>query len=225
MTGKGAQANLDPWKKEKPIWGLFGRENILENLVVYWSREQSKEYLRGVPLWHDGVSSISAAPGLGFNPSLAQWAKESNVCCSYGVGENCGLDLIPGLGTPYAPGRPKMNKKFFFQSNKLSQLIIITIIIVIVTIIIKRRLPVRTAKEKWSGLVKCWHSENHSWSPGSTIWREERGEVALWSGGWLPPWCRGHDLVSREDPQNRTTVDGCSQPSWSLQQLILQLHV
>ena len=72
MTGKGAQANLDPWKKEKPIWGLFGRENILENLVVYWSREQSKEYLRGVPLWHDGVSSISAAPGLGFNPSLAQ---------------------------------------------------------------------------------------------------------------------------------------------------------
>ena len=41
-------------------------------------------------------------------------------------------------------------------------MIIITIIIVIVTIIIKRRLPVSTAKEKWSGLVKCWHSENHS---------------------------------------------------------------
>ena len=26
---------------------------------------------------------------------------------SYGLGGNCGSDLIPGLGTPYALGRPK----------------------------------------------------------------------------------------------------------------------
>ena len=31
-------------------------------------------------------------------------------CCSCGLGRNYGLDLIPGLETPYATGRPKKEK-------------------------------------------------------------------------------------------------------------------
>ena len=32
-------------------------------------------------------------------------------CCSCGLGCKYGSDLIPGLGTPYATGRPKKRKK------------------------------------------------------------------------------------------------------------------
>ena len=32
-------------------------------------------------------------------------------CCGYGVGHNCGSDLIPVLGTQYATGRPKKKKR------------------------------------------------------------------------------------------------------------------
>ena len=32
-------------------------------------------------------------------------------CCSFGVGHNCGSDLTPGLGTPYATGRPRKEKE------------------------------------------------------------------------------------------------------------------
>ena len=32
-------------------------------------------------------------------------------CHSYSLGRNCGLDLIPGQGTPEAMGRPKKEKK------------------------------------------------------------------------------------------------------------------
>ena len=32
-------------------------------------------------------------------------------CCSYGVGHHSGLDLIPGLGIPYAVEQPKKEKK------------------------------------------------------------------------------------------------------------------
>ena len=34
-----------------------------------------------------------------------------HCCHSCSLGPNCGSDLIPGLGTPYAAGRPKMKKK------------------------------------------------------------------------------------------------------------------
>ena len=32
-------------------------------------------------------------------------------CCSCDIGHNCGSDLIPGLGTPYAMEWPKKKKK------------------------------------------------------------------------------------------------------------------
>ena len=47
---------------------------------------------------------------LGSIPSPAQWVKGS-CCHSCGVSRNCGSDLIPGPGTPYAGGRPKKKKK------------------------------------------------------------------------------------------------------------------
>ena len=46
-----------------------------------------------IPAWHSG---------------LRIWS-----CCSWGwcVHHNCGWDLIPGLGTPYAAGWPKMKNE------------------------------------------------------------------------------------------------------------------
>ena len=40
----------------------------------------------------------------GLIPSLAH-------CCSFSLGQDCGWDLIPGLGTPYAMGLPKKKEK------------------------------------------------------------------------------------------------------------------
>ena len=47
---------------------------------------------------------------IGLIPGLAQWIKDSALLLRYGLGHACGLDLIPGPGTPYAMGRPKMKK-------------------------------------------------------------------------------------------------------------------
>ena len=43
-------------------------------------------------------------------PSSAQWVKDP-VLPRWGTGHNCGSDLFPGPGTPYALGQPKKKKK------------------------------------------------------------------------------------------------------------------
>ena len=43
-------------------------------------------------------------------PSLEQWVKDPTLHSS-SLGCKCGLDLIPGLGTPYAEGQRKKKKK------------------------------------------------------------------------------------------------------------------
>ena len=52
-------------------------------------------------LWNAGTRVQSPAPGSGLR-----------ACCCHGCGAgcDCGLDLIPGLGTPYAMGQPEKKK-------------------------------------------------------------------------------------------------------------------
>ena len=47
----------------------------------------------------------------GLIPAPAQWLKGLVLSHSCGLGSNCGLDLIPGQGTPYATGQPKQKKQ------------------------------------------------------------------------------------------------------------------
>ena len=47
-------------------------------------------------MWHNGIRGVSATPGHRFDPGLVQQVKES------------GIDLIPGPGTPYTTGQPKI---------------------------------------------------------------------------------------------------------------------
>ena len=50
--------------------------------------------------------------------SLVQERVKRTPCChSWCVHYNCGSDLIPGLGTPYAVGRPKKNKEKKKEKN------------------------------------------------------------------------------------------------------------
>ena len=70
-------------------------------------------------LWHDRVSSGSGVLGHRIDPWSQHSRDRSCVpalqhnglgirrCHSCGVGRKCSLDMIPGLGTPYAAGRPK----------------------------------------------------------------------------------------------------------------------
>ena len=55
-------------------------------------------------LWHNGIDSHLGALGHRFYP----WPQHCYTC---GLGHNCGLDQIPGLGTPYSAGQPKRKKK------------------------------------------------------------------------------------------------------------------
>ena len=53
----------------------------------------------------------------GWSPSPVQWVKDL-VCCSWGLGHSCGLDLIPGPGTSYAAcAALKKGKKTKKQKN------------------------------------------------------------------------------------------------------------
>ena len=56
-------------------------------------------------------------PGCRFGPWPAQWVKGSSTA----AGCNCGSDLIPGLGTPYAAGRTKEKKSFHLLAEAQCQ--------------------------------------------------------------------------------------------------------
>ena len=58
---------------------------------------------------HCGTMGLAASLehwDAGLIPSPIQWVK-IQCCHSCNVGHNCGCDLIPGQGTPYASERPK----------------------------------------------------------------------------------------------------------------------
>ena len=69
-------------------------------------------------LWCNAISSISGTLGCRLEPwhsGLRIWQ-----CCNCGVGCNCGSDLIPGPGTPYAAGwQTKQNKTKQNKTNTL----------------------------------------------------------------------------------------------------------
>ena len=60
-------------------------------------------------LWSKGIGGISGTQGHRF---LVRWVKDAGLLCS--VSSNCGSDLMPGPGTPYAVGQPKK------EANKLT---------------------------------------------------------------------------------------------------------
>lgn len=46
------------------------------------------------------------------------WHSGSRIQCCRSVGRDDGLDLVPGLGLPYATGRPKTPSTKTKQTNK-----------------------------------------------------------------------------------------------------------
>ena len=58
----------------------------------------------GTRVWSPALSPASCS-------RLRRWH-----CCSFGLGRNCGSDLIPGQRTPYAAGQPKREGKIFLNS-------------------------------------------------------------------------------------------------------------
>ena len=78
----------------KPGWG----RNMVKN--QWWSRHCGARDWRHLGSAGLQVQSPAQYSGLGI------WH-----CHSCSLGHNSGLDLIPGPGTPYATGQPKMKKK------------------------------------------------------------------------------------------------------------------
>lgn len=62
------------------------------------------------PLWHNGIGSISAAPGCRFHLCHQHRGRRMRPCRSYG------LALIPGPRTPYDIGWPKKINRSINQS-------------------------------------------------------------------------------------------------------------
>ena len=62
-------------------------------------------------LWHNGISGVLGSAGT--QVQSPAWHNGLRIwhCRSCGLGPNCGLDLIPGPGTPYAVGPPPPQKK------------------------------------------------------------------------------------------------------------------
>ena len=65
----------------------------------------------GFPTWCNGMGSVLGAMGREFDSTARYSALRIWCCHSCRVAYNCILDLIPGLGIPYAEGRPKKKKK------------------------------------------------------------------------------------------------------------------
>lgn len=70
-------------------------------------------------LWHNGIGSFSGALGLRFDPWPGVVGLRIWHCQSWSLGHDCGWDLSPGQGTPYAKEQPK-KKKSRLQKDILS---------------------------------------------------------------------------------------------------------
>ena len=64
--------------------------------------------LWGLLLWCNRISGVLGALGYGFDPQPS--TMEILNCHRCSLGQDYGLDLIPGLGAPYAMGQPKNGK-------------------------------------------------------------------------------------------------------------------
>ena len=65
-------------------------------------------------VWRSGIRGIFGMLGHRFNPQPAQWVKDPALLqlqLRLQLCRNCGQDLIPGSGTPYAVGQPKNKTK------------------------------------------------------------------------------------------------------------------
>lgn len=60
---------------------------------------------------HSGVPAEAKRKVLGCSFDPPPGIVDLRIQCGHGLGHNCGLDLILGLGTPSAAGRPRKKKK------------------------------------------------------------------------------------------------------------------
>ena len=78
---------------------------IMSGFIIMNLKDSNREF----PLWHNG--SVASLAGLRVQ-SLA-WHRRLRIwrSCSFDLGRDCSLDLIPDLGTTYPAGQPKREKK------------------------------------------------------------------------------------------------------------------
>ena len=85
------------------------QDHILENMGTvgraYIPKTEGRSSHDGAMDWHLG-STGTQVQSPARHSGLRIWH-----CGSSGLGHDCGSDLIPGPGTPYALGRPKMKNK------------------------------------------------------------------------------------------------------------------
>ena len=63
------------------------------------------------PLWHIRIGGVLGGAGMQVLSPACHSGLQMWHCCSYDLGRDCSSDLIPGQGTPYAAGWPKMKEK------------------------------------------------------------------------------------------------------------------
>ena len=89
------------------LWQVSCLLRTLRKIHDKYIHKKLRSSHSGVTLWVESLQCQDT----GSIPSLAQWVKGSSVCHSCSIGHDCGLDLIPGPGTPYAVGWPKKKKE------------------------------------------------------------------------------------------------------------------
>lgn len=75
--------------------------------IIQPQKSIHRKQLREFPLWHKGISSVSAAPGHRFNP-LHSGLKDQHHCS---MAQVTAVAWIPGRGTPFTAGQPRKKRK------------------------------------------------------------------------------------------------------------------
>ena len=100
---------LPPLSSHPSFLSLLTVRMIMVRVAKAQAKKKKKKK-KEFPLWCNGIGRVSTAPGHRFNPQpgtvdLRIW------CCPNCDGAcSCGLDPIPGPGTPRATGRPKKER-------------------------------------------------------------------------------------------------------------------
>ena len=83
----------------------FSSDWIFESYVL------QKEVCVAFLLWLNRIVRLCSLSRHRFDPRLGTVGQRIQHCWNCGIGRNCSLDLIPGLGTPYAAGQQKIKKE------------------------------------------------------------------------------------------------------------------
>ena len=74
-------------------------------------KKENADFREECPPWHTGIGECLGSEGMQVQFLVRCSGLRTRYCGNCGLDCTCGLNVIPGVGTPYAMGQPRKRKR------------------------------------------------------------------------------------------------------------------